>query len=70
MQVQPLGQEDPLEEEMATHSSIPARKITWTEEPGSYSPGSHEESDTTEHTRACVYIKDGERDGLEIQVAS
>ena len=55
---------------MATHSSVPARKITWTEEPGSYSPGSHEESDTTEHTRACVYIKDGERDGLEIQVAS
>ena len=26
---------------MATHSSIPARKITWTEEPGSYSPGSY-----------------------------
>ena len=29
-----LGQEDPLEKEMATHSSIPAWKITWTEEPG------------------------------------
>ena len=29
-----LGQEDPLEEEMATHSSILAWKITWTEEPG------------------------------------
>ena len=29
-----LGQEDPLEEEMATHSSILARKIPWTEEPG------------------------------------
>ena len=29
-----LGQEDPLEEEMATHSSIIAWKITWTEEPG------------------------------------
>ena len=34
MQVQSLGQEDPLEKEMATHSSIPAWKIPWTEEPG------------------------------------
>ena len=31
--VQSLGQEDPLEEEMATHSSILAWKIPWTEEP-------------------------------------
>ena len=29
-----LGQEDPLEKEMATHSSTPAWKIPWTEEPG------------------------------------
>ena len=28
------GQEDPLEKEMATHSSIPAWKIPWTKEPG------------------------------------
>ena len=34
MQVQSLGQEDPLEEGMATHSSILARRIPWTEEPG------------------------------------
>ena len=34
MQVASLGQEDPLEEEMATHSSILAWKIPWTEEPG------------------------------------
>ena len=33
-QVQPLSQEDPLEEEMATHSSILAWRIPWTEEPG------------------------------------
>ena len=33
-QVQSLGQEDPLEEEMATHSSILALEILWTEEPG------------------------------------
>ena len=32
--VRSLGQEDPLEEEMATHSSILAWKIPWTEEPG------------------------------------
>ena len=32
--VQLLGQEDPMEEEMATHSSISAWKIPWTEEPG------------------------------------
>ena len=32
--VQSLGQEDSLEEEMATHSSILAREIPWTEEPG------------------------------------
>ena len=33
-QVQSLGQEDPLEKEMATHSSILAWRIPWTEEPG------------------------------------
>ena len=32
--VQSLGQEDPLEKKMATHSSILAWKIPWTEEPG------------------------------------
>ena len=32
--VQPRGQEDPLEKEMATHSSILAWRIPWTEEPG------------------------------------
>ena len=32
--VRPLGWEDPLEKEMATHSSTPAWKIPWMEEPG------------------------------------
>ena len=42
MGVQSLGREDPLEEGMATHSSIFARRITWTEEPGRlWSIGSH-----------------------------
>ena len=34
MRVQSLGQEDPLEEEMATHSSILAWDIPWIEKPG------------------------------------
>ena len=33
-QIQPMGQEDPLGKEMATHSSIVAWEIPWTEEPG------------------------------------
>ena len=32
--IQSLGWEDPLEQRMATHSSILARRIPWTEEPG------------------------------------
>ena len=43
-----LGQEDPLEKEMATHSSILAWRIPWTEEPGGYSPWGHTKLDTTE----------------------
>ena len=34
MWVQSLGREDPLEREMATHSSIPAWRVPWTEEVG------------------------------------
>ena len=41
-----LGQEDSLEKGMATHSSILAWRISWTEEPG-YSPWGCKESDTT-----------------------
>ena len=33
-QVQSLGQEDPLEKEMATHTSMLAWEISWTEDPG------------------------------------
>ena len=46
-QVQALGQEDPLEKEMATHSSILAWEITWTEKPVKLqSNGVAKESDT------------------------
>ena len=44
--VRSLDWEDPLEKEMATHSSILAWKIPWTEEPGS--PWGRKESDTAE----------------------
>ena len=46
--VQSLGQEDPLEKKMATHSSILAWKIPWTEKPGQLQFMGHKESDTTE----------------------
>ena len=46
--VRSLGQEDPLEKEMATHSSIIACRILWTEETGSYSPWGRKESDMSE----------------------
>ena len=46
-----LGGEDPLEEEMATHSSILALEIPWTEEPGGLRPCGHKELDTTERAR-------------------
>ena len=45
--VHSLGQEDPLEEEMATHSSILAWRIPWTEEPGR-APWGCKQLDTTE----------------------
>ena len=48
MWVQSLGREDPLEEGMATHSSILAWRIPWTEEPGGLPSQGLKESDTTE----------------------
>ena len=49
--VQSLGQEDPIAEEMATHSSILAWKLLWTEEPGGlqgYRVQGYRESDMPE----------------------
>ena len=46
--VRSLGQEDPLEKEMATHSSILAWRIPWTEELGGLQYTGRKESDTTE----------------------
>ena len=57
---QSLGWEDPLQEGIATHSSIPDWTIPWTEEPGGLHSWGHKESDTTEHLSTaqhsiCVY---------------
>ena len=65
--VQFLGREDPLEKEMATHSSIHTWKIPGTEEPVGYSPWGRKESDTTEQLHftspqgKCVILKTGAR---------
>ena len=45
--VHSLSQEDPLEEEMATHSSVLAWRIPWTEEPGGLQSMGSQESDMT-----------------------
>ena len=50
MRVGPLGQEDVLEEGMASHSSILAWRISWTEEPGRLQSTGHKKSDTSEVT--------------------
>ena len=47
-QVQSLGRKDPLEEGMATHSSILAWRIPWTEEPGELQSMGLQRVDTTE----------------------
>ena len=47
MWVQSLGWEDPLEKEMATHSSILAGEIPWTEEPGGLQSSVTRELDVT-----------------------
>ena len=48
IQIRSLGREDPLEEGMTTHSSTPAWRISWTEEPGGLQSMGSQESDTTE----------------------
>ena len=47
IRIQSLGQEDPLEKKMATHSSILAWEITWTEDPGGLQSMGLQESDKT-----------------------
>ena len=59
MQVQSLGQEDSLEEGMATHSNILAWRISWTEEPGelqSIGPQRVRHDLVTEQEQSCRYL--------------
>ena len=49
-QVEPLGQEDPLEEEMATHFSILVWKIPWTEQSASLSKSQKGLTELNTHT--------------------
>ena len=56
-QVRSLGWEDPLEKEMATHSSTLALKIPWTEELGAgYYPYGHKELGTTERLHFLSHL--------------
>ena len=56
-QVQSLGQEDHLEKEMATYSSILAWRIPWTEEPCElWSPWGHKKLDMTERLHFTFFI--------------
>ena len=52
--VRSRGQEDPLENGMATHASIPAWRIPWTEKPGGLQVWDHKEQDMTE--RLTLYF--------------
>ena len=61
MWVQSLGQEDALEEELATHTSFLAWEISWTEGPGGLQSMGSQELDTTEQLSTqclfrCSYI--------------
>ena len=54
--IRSLGQEDPLEKGMATHSSILVWRIPWTEEPGGAPLWGGKESDTTQQLLLAVRI--------------
>ena len=56
MWVRSLGWEDPLEKEIATHFSILAWRIPWTEEPGGLqSTGLQSQTEATEHAQFVTY---------------
>ena len=67
-----LGRDDPLKEEMATHSSILAWIIPWTEEPGELWSMRSQESDMTEqlsaHTHTHTFIQNGKLKWNKVRV--
>ena len=54
MRIQFLGQKDPLEKEMATHSSVLAWKIPWTEKPGGLQSTGSRDSDTKQQQTTFI----------------
>ena len=56
-QVQSLGQKDPLEKEMATHSSLLAWEILWTEKTGRLKSMGSQKSDTTERLHFTINLR-------------
>ena len=56
-QVRSLGWEDSLEKDMATHSSIPAWRILWTEESGGLQSMGHKESGRTEGLSLSIFMR-------------
>ena len=56
MQIPSLGGEESLVEGMATHSSVDACRVLWTEEPGGLQPRGHRELDTTEQLAHTVFF--------------
>ena len=64
--VHSLGKEDPLEKEMATHSSTLAWKIPWMEESGAgYCPWGHKELDTAERVHFLSFLSLAGKDFLQ-----
>ena len=68
-----LGQEDPLKKEMATHSSILAWEIPWTEEPGGLQSmglqrARHDQAHTNTHTHIHIHIPTYEAGAITLQV--
>ena len=63
MQVQSLGQEDPLEKKMAIHSGVLAWRIPWTEEPGGCSPWDRRVRHDWSNLACTGLLKNGLRGG-------
>ena len=64
--VRSLGQEDPLEKEMAAHSSILAWRIPWMEELGGLQSMGHKESDTTERLHFQTIVLRGNLNTVDL----
>ena len=68
-QVQSLGWKDSLEKGMATHSSILAWRIPWTEEPYGYSPWSCNKLDTTEQLNTQFCTKQNNKTACQFKIS-